>query len=176
MTADESAVRPLTGRQPTVDRSARRPGVRLGVDPGTKRVGVSRSDPDGLMAIPLETIPAPGDPLARSVLARIAQLVVETGAMEVVVGFPVALDGSHGPAAQAVERFAIKLARQLTPVPVRLVDERLSTARVTKRLREAGHDSRSMRAVVDRVAAAEILQHALDAEAAQAGPPGRLVR
>src|SRR5699024_1464164 len=93
-----------------------RPGRRLGVDVGTVRIGVAASDPAGMLATPLETVRR-----GRGDLNRIGDLVVEHDVVEVVVGLPVALDGTDGPAAEQVRGFAEALADRVDPVPVRLV-------------------------------------------------------
>jgi putative Holliday junction resolvase len=108
-------------------------------------------------------------------LARIAQLATEYRAVEVVVGLPLSLSGRSGAAAAAASAYARELAAAVAPVPVRLVDERLSTVTAHDRLAGAGMDSRARRGVVDRAAAAIILQSALDAERSSGRPPGRLV-
>jgi putative Holliday junction resolvase len=144
-----------------------REGVRLGVDVGSVRVGVARCDPSGLLATPVATLARRG-----SDLAELAALVVESSAVEVVVGLPVGLSGREGPAAQAVRAYALELAATVAPVPVRLVDERLSTVGATRGLRAAGIDARRGRGIVDQAAAVIILQAALDYEHATGRPPG----
>lgn len=144
-----------------------RNGVRLGLDPGDARIGVARCDPSGIIATPLETVSrGPGD------LARLAALVEEEGAMEVVVGLPRSLSGAEGPAAAKVRSFAAELARLIAPTQVRLVDERLTTVTAESMLRERGKKGQKRRAVVDMAAAVVILQHALDAERARGAAPG----
>lgn len=154
-----------------------RSGVRLGVDVGTVRVGVALSDPDAVLASPLETVARDRD-RRRQVpadLARISQLAIEHQAVEVVVGLPLSLSGKPGAAAAAASDYARDLALAVAPLPVRLVDERLSTVTAHDRLASAGVGSRARRGVVDKAAAAIILQSALDAERASGCPPGRLV-
>lgn len=147
-----------------------RHGVRLGVDPGEARIGVARSDPSGLLATPVETVPrGAGD------LARLRTLAAEEQAVEVVVGLPRSLSGREGPAAGRVREFAVALAREVAPVPVRLCDERLSTVSAEDMLRERGRKGARRRAVVDQAAAVVILQHALDMERARGTAPGELV-
>lgn len=150
-----------------------RSGVRLGVDAGTVRVGLARSDRDALLATPLETLAR--DEAGGADLAVIAQHVADLGVVEVVVGLPRSLSGAEGPSARAARAYAVGIARRVSPVPVRLVDERLSTVTAQQRLREAGVKSRRHRPVVDQVAAVVILQTALDAERASGRPPGALV-
>ena len=136
-------------------------GVRLGVDVGTVRVGVAACDPGGLLASPLTT-------LARDLrggvdLDRLARLVAEREAVEVVVGLPRSMSGKSGPAARAAREYAESLAQRIDPIPVRLSDERLTTVAATRRLAEAGTRGRKGRQVVDRSAAVLILQGWLDA-------------
>lgn len=147
-----------------------RHGTRLGLDPGDARVGVARSDPTGFLATPLETVRrGKGD------LARLATLTRETEAVEVVVGLPRSLSGGEGPAAAKVRDFAARLARRVAPVPVRLVDERLTTVSAESVLRQQGRKGADRRAVVDMAAAVLILQHALDTERSSGQAPGEIV-
>lgn len=144
-----------------------RRGVRLGLDPGDARIGVARSDPSGFLATPVETVRR-----GRGDLARIAALVVEEEAVEVVVGLPRSLSGREGPAALKVRGFALRLAARVAPVPVRLLDERLTTVSAEAMLRDRGKKGQQRRAVVDMAAAVMILQQALDSERATGAPPG----
>jgi len=148
-----------------------RHGVRLGVDPGDARIGVARSDPTGFLATPLETVRrGKGD------LRRLARLVRDEEAVEVVVGLPRSLSGGEGPAAAKTRDFAGRLAVRIAPVPVRLQDERLTTVSAEAMLRDRGKKGAERRAVVDQAAAVLILQHALDSERATGRPPGEIVR
>ena len=147
-----------------------RPGVRIGIDPGDARIGVARSDPSGFLASPVETVKR-----GRGDLARIAALTAEEDAVEVVVGLPRSLKGGEGPAAAKVRDFAARLARRVSPVPVRLVDERLTTVSAEAMLRDRGRSGSARRAVVDQAAAVLILQHALDTERASGTAPGEIV-
>jgi putative holliday junction resolvase len=145
-------------------------GVRIGVDVGDVRIGVARSDPDGLIATPVETV-ARGD----GDLQRLRVIAAEEGAVEVVVGLPRSLSGSEGPAAVKVRGFASSIAAAVAPLPVRLVDERLSTVSAEATLRVQGRKGRRQRAVVDQVAAVVILQNALDTERTTGVAPGEVV-
>nr|WP_181783640.1 Holliday junction resolvase RuvX [Pseudonocardia pini] len=129
-------------------------GRRLGVDVGSVRVGVALCDPDGLIATPLETVPREG------AAARIAALVEEHSAVEVVLGLPRTLAGREGPAAEAALAFQEELAG--VGVPVVLQDERLTTVVATQQLR-GRVKGRKQRAVIDQAAAVAILQGYLDA-------------
>lgn len=146
-----------------------RPGVRLGVDVGTVRIGVARSDATGTLAVPVTTVRrGPGD------VAALVGLAAEHEALELLVGLPLGLQGRPGPAAQAARAFARELAAA-TELPVRLVDERFTTVTATKNLHAAGRDARFARAVVDQEAAVLILTYALDRERASGQPAGELV-
>jgi putative Holliday junction resolvase len=147
-----------------------RAGVRLGVDVGSVRIGVARSDPDGFLASPLDTVRR-----TAASLETLAALVADNGAVEVVVGLAVGLRGSEGKAATEGRAFAAALAAQIAPVPVRLVDERFTTVLAHSALRQGGHDSRARRDSVDKAAAALLLQGALDAERSTGQPAGQLV-
>ncbi len=147
-----------------------RHGVRLGLDPGEARIGVARSDPSGFLATPLETVKR-----ARNDLSRLAEIVLEEEAVEVVVGLPRSLSGREGPAATKVRVFAARLARRIAPVPVRLCDERLTTVSAEAMLRDRGRTGSRRRAVVDMAAAVVILQHALDTERASGNAPGEIL-
>ena len=135
-------------------------GGWLGVDVGTVRVGVARSDPAGTLATPLATLrrDAAGD----ADLAELAELVREHGVAGVVVGLPITLAGREGASAAMARDYAQRLSGMITPVPVELVDERLTTVTAERRLAHRGVRGRARRAVVDQVAAVEILQHWLD--------------
>ncbi len=147
-----------------------RPGVRLGIDPGDARIGVARSDPSGFLATPVETVRrGKGD------VRRLLAILAEEEAVEVVVGLPRSLSGREGPAAAKVREFAGALALRVAPVPVRLVDERLTTVAAEAMLRDRGKKGGSRRAVVDQAAAVLILQHALDTERATGTAPGEIV-
>lgn len=145
-------------------------GVRLGIDPGDARIGVARSDPSGFLATPVETVRrGKGD------LKRIAEILLEAEAIEVVVGLPRSLSGGEGPAAVKTRAFAAQLARRVAPVRVRLCDERLTTVSAEAMLRDRGRKGEKRRAVVDQAAAVLILQHALDTERATGAAPGEIV-
>jgi putative Holliday junction resolvase len=143
-----------------------RPGVRIGVDVGTVRVGVARSDFHGILSSPVSTVPRGDGDIDE--LLRIAR---ELDAIEVIVGLPLALSGRVTASTADAMAFTTDLARR-SPVPVRLVDERLSTVSAGAQLRASGKNSRNSRSVIDQVAAVIILQHALDFERSGGVPPG----
>jgi putative holliday junction resolvase len=145
-----------------------RHGVRIGVDVGTVRIGVARSDPSGLLATPVETVQrGKGD------LDRIAEIAAEHEAIEVVVGLPTSLSGRESHAAEAAREFAARLAARVAPLPIRMVDERLTTVTAQQGLRASGVKARRQRGVIDQAAAVVLLQAALDGERAGGRPPGR---
>ncbi|AFR08558.1 MULTISPECIES: Holliday junction resolvase RuvX [Nocardiopsis] len=155
-----------------------RHGVRLAIDPGNARIGVAVSDPSGMLASPVETVPR-----GRGDVERIAVLVLEREAREVIVGYPASLSGKEGPAARSSREFAHSLARLLAPVPVRLVDERLTTVTAQGHLlsgasfgRKGAKGGRARRSVIDQAAATVLLQSALDQERSTGHPPGEIVR
>lgn len=153
-------------------------GARLGVDVGSVRVGLAASDPDGLVATPVETLArdsARGDGAVPSDLVRIASEVGERAAAVVYVGLPRHLKGTEGAAAEAAREYAEQLAELIAPVEVRLVDERMTSVSAHQALHASGRAGRKHRAVVDQVAAVIILQTALDGERASARRSGILV-
>ena len=134
-------------------------GVRLGIDPGDARIGVAASDPDGVLATPVETVAR-----GRGDLDRLASLCEEYTATWVYVGLPRSMSGGEGPSAGKVRAFTRELAERLGPVPVSLCDERLSTVTAEGQLRGQGRKGKKRRAVVDQAAAVVILQGALERE------------
>ncbi len=148
-----------------------RNGVRLGIDVGSVRIGIARSDPGGILATPVETVRR-----GRGDLDRIAEIIAEYEVTEVIVGLPTSLSGREGPAAQAARDFAVRLADRLPPEAVRLYDERLTTVTAESGLRERGVRGQARRQVVDQAAAVVLLQAALDGERLTERPPGEIVR
>ncbi len=146
-----------------------RRGSRLGVDVGSVRVGVARCDPDGILAVPVTTLTRDD-----AVFEAIAKLALEFEVIEVLVGHPVRLNGAIGPAAEAATAFAERLTKELE-MPVRLVDERMTTSSAQRSLHAAGRDTRGSRSVIDQQAAALIVQTAIDAEKTTGRPPGAIV-
>jgi len=132
-------------------------GVRIGVDVGTVRVGVAASDPDGIMAFPVETVPR--DDQAP---ARIVAIAAERAAIEIYVGLPLHLSGAEGVSAADARGFAALIAERVD-TPVRLIDERLSTTTASRGMREAGRSAKSQRSTIDQAAAVVILDTVLDA-------------
>jgi putative Holliday junction resolvase len=152
-------------------------GVKLGIDVGTVRVGVAVCDRDSILATPYKTLDR--NPKKNSDIRVIANLVQELGAVQVIVGLPRTMKGEeHASARMATEYaglLAAELAARALAVPVNLVDERLSSVTAHRNLHEAGMSGRNHRKVVDQVAAAGILQHALDMQKARGADVGRRV-
>jgi putative holliday junction resolvase len=147
-----------------------RTGVRLAVDPGSVRIGVARSDRSGVIATPLTVVRR-----GRGDLDALASLAAAEEAIEILVGLPRSLSGREGAAAATARQFATDLAVKVAPLPVRLVDERFTTATAHAALRAGGHDSRARRQTVDSAAAAILLDTALEAERRTGSVPGELV-
>jgi putative holliday junction resolvase len=133
-------------------------GALIGLDLGSKTIGVAVSDPDRRVAAPVETI---ARKRFRADAGRILELARERRAAAFVLGLPINMDGSEGPRAQSTRAFARSLA-QLTELPIVLWDERLSTAAVERALIAADASRAKRKAVIDQHAAAYILQGALD--------------
>jgi len=146
--------------------SGYRRGVRLGIDVGRARVGVARSDPDGMLAVPVETVPRD-----EHSLTRIAELAAEYEPLEIVVGLPVNMQGADTPSTVDAREFAAALQGR-SGVPVRLVDERLSTVSAHAALRSSGRSQKNSRSIVDQVAAVVLLQQAIDTEKSTGNPAG----
>ena len=145
-----------------------RPGVRLAVDVGRARVGIARCDRDGLMAIPVETS-------ARAeALDVLSALVAEYSPLEIVVGLPLNMAGKHTASTDDAVEFA-KTLHDTVDVPVRLVDERLSTVSAMAGLHQSGKSVKSAKPLIDQASAVIILQHCLDTEKSTGRPPGVLV-
>ncbi len=177
--------------QPAADGDPGR-GRRIAFDVGSVRIGVALSDPDGILATPLETIVAAVD---GSDIERAKAIIVEYECVEIIVGLPLALRGNHTASTQAAIVFAEDLALLLaesafadaigegvangnaddlpteeilahSPIPIRLVDERMSTVAATAAMRSSGVNTKKGRKQIDQAAAVHILQGWLDARTA----------
>ncbi|MBI1350751.1 MAG: Holliday junction resolvase RuvX [Actinomycetales bacterium] len=146
-----------------------RPGVRIALDVGTVRIGVARSDALGMLAVPLDAVAA-GDTSIDAVLA----VADEWQAIEAYVGLPLHMSGGEGASAEMARSWAGRLAER-SDMPVRLIDERLSTVQAQRALREGGRSTRQSRSVIDSASAVMVLQSVLDAESATGRAPGELV-
>ncbi|MCS5719516.1 Holliday junction resolvase RuvX [Herbiconiux sp. CPCC 205763] len=151
-----------------------RPGVRIGIDVGKARIGVARTDPHGMLATPVETVPRSKDGEGDADIRRIRDIVAELDAMEIVVGLPLSMSGGETASTQDARDFAERLATARNP-PVRMIDERLTTVSAQTALHANGRNTRSSRPVIDQVAAVILVQHALDSERSSGKPPGILI-
>ena len=145
-----------------------RPGVRVAIDVGRARVGIARSDPDGLLALPVATVSREG------AVAEVVTLVSTLGAVDVIVGLPLSLDGSYTPSTNDAVDFATHLADAVS-CPVWLVDERLTTVSAASSLRSSGKSAKTAKPIIDQASAVIILQHCLDAISARGVIPGKRV-
>lgn len=132
-------------------------GTRIAIDWGKARIGVAACDPRGILAYPVETVATKDRPFA-----RLAEIIAEYEPVEVIMGLPVALDGTERIAARDVRRAGDRLAEAVAPIPVRYVDERMTTRTAARALHEAGRDARHQRSVIDQAAAVAILEHVLE--------------
>ena len=146
-----------------------RRGVRLGIDVGRARIGVARCDPDGMLAVPVETVPR-----SESSVDRLAALATEYEPLEFVVGLPVNLRGDDTASTVDAREFAASIQAR-TGVAVRLVDERLSTVTANAALRSSGRTQKNSRSIVDQIAAVVLLQQAIDMEKSTGNPAGAAI-
>jgi len=135
----------------------------LGIDHGTKRIGLALSDELGVIAQPLEFVPA--EPFS-GVLSRLKEIIREKQVELLLVGMPRNMDGSYGPAALKVEEFVAVLKTALT-TPIKTWDERLTSAQANRFLIQANVRREKRREKVDKMAAAILLQSYLDSFAEQ---------
>lgn len=142
----------------------------LGVDLGARRIGVALSDSAGTLATPYDTVERCGD-VARD-HQRLLRLADEAEVECIVVGLPLSLDGTVGPAAQGVLDEVEEL-RRATSLPVETYDERFTTVTADRLLREGGRRGKARRKVVDQTAAAVLLQAWLDGRASDRPPDDR---
>ena len=132
-------------------------GVRIAVDWGKARIGVAASDRDAILAFPVETVQTANRPVQ-----RLAEIIAEYEPVEVIMALPVALDGTEQIAARDVRQAGRQLAEAISQIPVRWVDERMTTRTAARALHDAGRDARKQRGVIDQVAAVAILEHVLE--------------
>lgn len=131
-------------------------GRILGIDHGDVRIGIAMSDETAFLASPLTTVRN-----GKSAADEVVGLVEEHGVEKIIIGLPLNMDGSAGPATEKVRKFALKLSKK-TDVPIIESDERLTTVTAHHNLREAGLDGKQRKGVVDMAAAQVILQDWLD--------------
>jgi putative Holliday junction resolvase len=144
-----------------------RRGVRLGIDVGKARVGVARVDPDGMLAVPVETVPRD-----EASVARIVSIAAEYEPIEIVVGLPLNMQGDDTPSTADAREFAAEVGRAIPGTRIRMVDERLSTVTAHAALRQSGRSQKRSRGIVDQIAAVVFLQHAVDTEKRTGSAPG----
>jgi putative Holliday junction resolvase len=130
----------------------------MGLDFGDKRIGIAVSDDQGQIAMPKDTLQRSGKV---KYIERLAELADQENVGEILVGMPVSMDGSHGPQAQKVMQFVQRL-RQRVEIPVVVWDERLTTVAAERILIEGNLSRSRRRRVIDKVAAAYMLQSYLD--------------
>lgn len=136
----------------------------LAIDHGTRRMGIAISDELKMIAQPLEFIPS--EPVG-AFYARLKQIIEEKQVELIVVGLPRNMDGTYGPASEKVRAFVQACAREI-PLPIRTLDERLTSAQANRVLLEANVRRQDRKEKVDKMAAAILLQSFLDAQ-----PDGR---
>jgi putative Holliday junction resolvase len=141
-------------------RSGLAPGIWFGVDVGAVRVGVARSDPRGVLAVPVVTLTR--DARTNADVTELIALIAEYEAVGVVIGLPRTLAGREGPAVSAAREYGSALAARIAPITVEYADERMTTVVAQRNLTSSGVRGRAKRARVDQAAAVEILQSFLD--------------
>jgi putative holliday junction resolvase len=144
-------------------------GSRLAIDVGTVRIGLAVSDPDSIVSTPLPALVR--SKLLVESLKEILSLISENGVIEVYVGDPLSLSGVETASTQDARQFALQLA-ELTSVPVRLVDERLTTVTASAKLRLNGKNAKAAKSLIDSASAVEILEQALNVSKQSGKPAG----
>jgi len=133
-------------------------GRKLGLDFGSTRIGVAICDPDGILATPYSTIPS-----GLSLISQISAICGSEEIVEIIVGLPRSLNGEISHAAKLVNDFIAELSAQLPEIPILTFDERFTTTLANQALRASGRNAKEGRAVIDQIAAVNILQSYLDA-------------
>ena len=133
-------------------------GRKLGLDFGSTRIGLAICDPDGILATPYSTIPSGLD-----LISEISAICGSEEIVEIIVGLPRSLNGEISHAAKLVNDFIADLSAQLPEIPVLTFDERFTTTLANQALRASGRNTKEGRAVIDQIAAVNILQSYLDA-------------
>ncbi len=149
-----------------------RSGRRLAIDVGKVRIGIAASDFHAILASGLETVSRNAD-LAPS-LRRIVELVNEVEPIEIYVGLPVSMSGSHSVSTTDAIEFAKQLS-SLVAVEVRFIDERMTTVTAANALKLSGRDSKSGRQIIDQIAATVILEQAMEQEKRTGKQPGKAI-
>ena len=139
----------------------------IAIDHGAARIGLAISDPVGIMAHPLETVPNNDQ-----AISRLLELIQQRQARSIIIGMPLHMDGSEGKAALKIRNFANQLKKALSaPLPIEFVDERMTTVAASDKLREAGKKAKNQKEIIDQAAAVEILNSYMQS---QANPYGLL--
>ena len=144
-------------------------GSRLAIDVGTVRIGLALSDPDSILSTPLPALIR--SKLLAETLQEILSLITDNGVVEVFIGDPLSLSGSETESTKDARQFANQLA-ELTSVPVRLVDERLTTVTASSKLRLNGLNAKTAKGLIDSASAVEILEQALNITKQSGKPAG----
>ena len=147
-------------------------GRRLAIDIGTVRIGLAICDPDGILSTPIPAIGRSSE--LSDTLGVLSELISENSVIEVFVGDPVSLSGTETASTRDARDFAARLA-ELISVPIRLVDERLTTVTASAKLRVAGKDAKQSKSLIDSASAVEILEQALATHRISGISPGELV-
>jgi putative Holliday junction resolvase len=147
-------------------------GPRLAIDVGSVRIGLAICDPDGILSSPLPALGRSNELM--DTLQLVSELVAENSVIEVYVGDPISLSGGQSASTRDAREFAEKLAAQIS-VPIRLVDERLTTVTASAKLRISGKDAKQSRSLIDSASAVEILEQALATIRVSGKAPGQLV-
>jgi len=147
-------------------------GRRLAIDVGSVRIGLAICDPDGILSSPIPALGRSNELL--DTLQLVSELVAENSVIEVYVGDPISLSGGQSASTRDAREFAEKLAAQIS-VPIRLVDERLTTVTASAKLRISGKDAKQSRSLIDSASAVEILEQALATIRVSGKAPGQLV-
>ena len=147
-------------------------GRRLAIDGGSVRIGLAICDPDGILSSPIPALGRSNELM--DTLQLVSELVAENSVIEVYVGDPISLSGGQSASTRDAREFAEKLAAQIS-VPIRLVDERLTTVTASAKLRISGKDAKQSRSLIDSASAVEILEQALATIRVAGKAPGQLV-
>lgn len=150
-----------------------RSGRRLAIDVGTVRIGIAASDFHGILASGLETIQRKSADDIQAI-SEIGKIIFEIEPIEIYVGLPIGMSGQSTKSTRDAVEFARKLIHS-QGVPVRFIDERLTTVSATSALRASGRDSKSGRKIIDQIAATVILEQALETEKSSGGIPGKTI-
>ena len=133
-------------------------GRKLGLDYGSARIGIAICDPDGILATPFSTLPS-----GPELIAQISSICESEEIVAIVVGLPRSLSGEISHAANFVNDFIVQLTAHLPDLPILTFDERFTTTLANQALRASGRSAKDGRAVIDQIAAVNILQSYLDA-------------